>query len=577
MLYIFKSIYKSLCEIFFYLKRYRYLSTLKNLIGKDTSIISSNCFAGRVMQDLGMQYNSPTLGLYIMYPDYLEFLSHLKHYLTEAKIEFQEHSKYTLGDYRRNKAKHWYPIGLLDDKVEIHFLHYHTEEDAANKWYRRAARVNFDNLLVIGMEQNRCDIDDIYTFDNLPFKNKIMFSSKKIASPSNVFIQRYAMTEKVGDPYKEGHVFYKYLARKLKENKLKQAIDKKKILFFLMSAVGGAERMTVTFAKQLDREKYDVTFCILEIADNKGIEEFIGNNYKMIHIPYTSFGLNLKLLSSLYNVLKEEKPDFVFASLISINFRLLLFAGMFKQTKFIVRNNIYLASSSIYQKTLMRMTYPKAVRVIAQTDEMKEELDSLLKCDKEKVVVIQNPIDEETILKKLSNYQPFMHTGHVNYVAVGRFAPSKGFDVLVKAFNNVCKKEPYSVLYIVGRYDEQNSYFQGVWKWVKEHGIQDKIHLVGFNDNPYRYMKNADCFVLSSRNEGLPNVLIEALYIGTPVAACTCIPVIERIVNEGKTGYLAKPEDAEELADAMMKACKLGRVKSTYKASSIESLLQYFN
>lgn len=344
-----------------------------------------------------------------------------------------------------------------------------------------------------------------------------------------------------------------------------------------MSAVGGAERMTVTFAKQLNREIFDVRFCILEIADNKGIEQFIGDNYPKIHIQHTSFGLSLKLLRSLYRVLKEERPDFVFSSLISINFRLLLFARMFKRTKFIVRNNIYLASSSIYQKILIKMTYPRAVWVIAQTDEMKGELDKLLKCDKEKVVVIHNPVDEETILKKLSNYQSFMNTGRVNYVSVGRFAPSKAFDVLVRAFNKVCKKDSNSELYIVGRYDEQNKYFQEVWKWVKEHGIEDKVHLVGFSDNPYRYMKNADCFVLSSRNEGLPNVLIEALYIGTPAAACTCIPVIERIVSEGKTGYLAKPEDAEGLADAMMKASKLGKVKSTYRASSIESLLQYFS
>ncbi len=344
-----------------------------------------------------------------------------------------------------------------------------------------------------------------------------------------------------------------------------------------MSAVGGAERMTVTFAKQMNRERYDVKFCILEIADNKGIKQFIDDCYPKIHIPFTSYGLNLRLLKAFYKVLKEERPDFVFSSLISINFRLLLFARIFKRTKFIVRNNIYLASSSIYQKTLIRMTYPQAVRVIAQTDEMKGELDRLLKCNKEKVVVIQNPVDEETIQKKLSNYQPFMNTGSVNYVAVGRFAPSKAFDVLVRAFFKVSKKEPNSELYIVGRYEEQSSYFQEVWTWVKKHGMEDKTHLVGFNDNPYQYMKNADCFVLSSRNEGLPNVLIEALYIGTPAAACNCIPVIERIIENGKTGYLAKSEDAVGLADAMMKASKLGRIKSSYKASSIESLLQYFN
>ena len=90
-------------------------------------------------------------------------------------------------------------------------------------------------------------------------------------------------------------------------------------------------------------------------------------------------------------------------------------------------------------------------------------------------------------------------------------------------------------------------------------------------------MKNADCFVLSSRNEGLPNVLIEALYIGTPSAACTCIPVIERIVENGKTGYLANSEDFDGLAEAMLNAACLGQIKSTYQSSSIEQVLKYFD
>ena len=213
--------YRGFRNTFYYLKRYRYIIKLRKALPENISIISSNCFAGRIMQDLKMQYNSPTLGLYIMYPDYIEFLSKLEYYLKDAKIEFVEHSKYTLGDYRRNKAKHWYPIELLGGRVEIHFLHYHTEEEAASKWYRRAGRVNFDKLLVIGMEQNRCDIDDIYAFDKLPFGNKIMFSSKRIPQlRSNVFISRYAPIEKVGDPYRDGHVFYKYLVKRLKSSKI---------------------------------------------------------------------------------------------------------------------------------------------------------------------------------------------------------------------------------------------------------------------------------------------------------------------------------------------------------------------
>lgn len=167
------------------------------------------------MQDLKMEYNSPTLGLYFMFPDYIEFLQHLEYYLKEAKIEFVEHSKYPLGDERRadrSITHHWYPIGLLGGKVEIHFLHYHTEEEAASKWYRRVKRVNFDNLLIIGMDQNRCTEEDIRVFDTLPFEKKIMFSTHDFAElKSNCFMKEFAGKESVGDPYKCADVFYRYL------------------------------------------------------------------------------------------------------------------------------------------------------------------------------------------------------------------------------------------------------------------------------------------------------------------------------------------------------------------------------
>lgn len=96
--------------------RQPYLPQLRKMIADDTSVISSNCFAGRIMQDLGMKYNSPTLGLYFFSEDYIEFLSNLKYYLTDAKLEFLDSSKYPLANERRAKWLHWYPIGLLGGK-----------------------------------------------------------------------------------------------------------------------------------------------------------------------------------------------------------------------------------------------------------------------------------------------------------------------------------------------------------------------------------------------------------------------------------------------------------------------------
>lgn len=163
------------------------------------------------MQDFGMKYNSPTFRLYFMYPDFIEFLSNLRFYLTDAKIEFVEHSKYPIGDKRRAAWSHWYPIGLLGGKVEIHFLHYHSEKEAAEIWYRRAKRVNFDNLLIIGIQQNLCTEKDIIDFDSLSFDNKIIFSTLPLPLASNEYMSEFGTSDSVGDPYRKGHLFCRHL------------------------------------------------------------------------------------------------------------------------------------------------------------------------------------------------------------------------------------------------------------------------------------------------------------------------------------------------------------------------------
>lgn len=208
--------YRKLRDEYLSRKRKPYLDELGKIFKPTTSIISSNCFAGRIMQDLHYEYNSPTLGLYFFADDYIKFLQNLRHNLTEAELTFTEESKYHEGNERRANAKHWYPIGRLDGEIEIHFLHYHSEEEAKDKWSRRAGRVNFDDLIVIGMQQNLPSDDDVKAFDKLPFDKKIYFVTREMPDLNNaVFIPEFKEAPEVGDPYKKGHIFYKYLVNKL--------------------------------------------------------------------------------------------------------------------------------------------------------------------------------------------------------------------------------------------------------------------------------------------------------------------------------------------------------------------------
>jgi uncharacterized protein (DUF1919 family) len=90
-------------------------------------------------------------------------------------LTFKSDSVYPLANERRERKK--YPIGVLDD-IEIHFLHYKNEEEAFEKWNRRARRLNFDNLFVAYSDVDLCTEQHIKEFDSMEFEHKVFFSAK---------------------------------------------------------------------------------------------------------------------------------------------------------------------------------------------------------------------------------------------------------------------------------------------------------------------------------------------------------------------------------------------------------------
>lgn len=343
---------------------------------------------------------------------------------------------------------------------------------------------------------------------------------------------------------------------------------KKKVIFFLQSGVGGSERVTVTIGKLLDVNKYEIVFCKVAkgaLAENNSIDYFIPKSSRTINIVAKN-GADMVL--SLADVLRKENPDIVFSSIFSINTKLLLISRFFKKTRFIIRCNNYLYTLSKIQQVLLKLTYKYADAIIAQTEEMKSELVNNVKLPDDKVFVMYNPIDVTTIEKAILEESPFdSYRDKIKFVASGRIHPVKGFDILIEAFAKVKGKISNAELFIIGHYEEQSEFYKQLQCLIQQNGVSQSVHFEGFQTNPYKFVKNSDCFVLSSRNEGLPNVLIEALYLGIPVAATTCVPVIERIVSEGVNGFLAENENHIQLANAMIKAAKLGRVESTYSAT----------
>lgn len=158
----------------------------KKLLNKDFTIISNNCWGGMIYESYNLQKQSPTVGLFFMAHDYISFLSKLKEYIYNSKLDFisSEQSKWQkemkiYGDDRFGS----YPIGKLTldngESIEIFFLHYHSEQEAREKWNRRCERINWERLLIKFNDQNGCTEEDIEKFTQLDYKNKCFFTVKK--------------------------------------------------------------------------------------------------------------------------------------------------------------------------------------------------------------------------------------------------------------------------------------------------------------------------------------------------------------------------------------------------------------
>lgn len=351
---------------------------------------------------------------------------------------------------------------------------------------------------------------------------------------------------------------------------------KRKVLFFVSGGVGGAERVTITIAKLLDKKVFDIKLVITDFPDCP-LSRFAPKDVPVIYLSekHLRWGCMMKMKS----ILKEEKADYAFASMTFVCILLLVTCKFFtSRVKPIVRGQINphywtrhtggMKYKGWLVEKVNRLLYPTAYKVVAQTPMMRDGMIKYFGVSPDKCICLYNPIDRQNIDEKVKEQSPYnKEVACYRYVAVGRCQHQKGFDLLIKAMGKVVAFNPQSHVFIVGAKsnDEYGAYLS---KLVRDCKLENNVHFEGFQTNPYKYIYNADCFVLSSRDEGLPNVLIESTYLHRQAVAYTCIPIIKEIVQDGVNGLLVEPEDINKLADAMIKIQSLDlNAGSKYKPS----------
>ena len=166
---------KILKEIRLKLKHFYYQ---KKLTSHDFSIISNNCWGTRMYQKFGLPYYSPFQSLFLLAPDYIKLLQNfVPQHLHIKKFISVYDSKYKKYLEEQKLLQYDYPIGILENNIELHFQHYTTADYAYNKWESRLKRINPEKTLFKFSDGYLATPSHIEEFNKLPFKNKICFTA----------------------------------------------------------------------------------------------------------------------------------------------------------------------------------------------------------------------------------------------------------------------------------------------------------------------------------------------------------------------------------------------------------------
>lgn len=162
---------------FLHKKRDRKIRHIYSIVKQnDVTIISQNCIGGVFYHDLGLQFLSPTINLFIKEPDFVRFALNLRHYMEcELKMRWEEE----------------YPVGRLDD-IEIYFMHYETCKEAKEQWDRRRRRINWNKILILSTDREGFDEVVFRQWEHIPYP-KVLFTAQQQFSKEkdSVFFPEY--------------------------------------------------------------------------------------------------------------------------------------------------------------------------------------------------------------------------------------------------------------------------------------------------------------------------------------------------------------------------------------------------
>ena len=333
--------------------------------------------------------------------------------------------------------------------------------------------------------------------------------------------------------------------------------ERSRVLFVIPAlGGGGAYRVLVTLLKHFDRSLLDLQLAVLNTAGGVFRDE-IPEDVEFVDLrsPRVRFAL-----PKIVGLVRKLRPHVVFTISGHLSLGLALAKPLLPHGVRVIGRETSMVSRALESQRLTPLWrlaysqfYPRLDRVVCQSEEMYEDLIRNFNFSPRKLVVINNPVDVARVRELIESElppqpgrpSPSASGPPLRLVAAGRLSPAKGFDLLIQAVAKCPELQIELELLGTGQLEVE------LRQMSRALGVDGRIRFLGFQENPYPFFARADAFVLSSRFDGFPNVVLEALACGTPVIATPAPGGVREILAPIPECEIARSVSADDLAAAL--------------------------
>ena len=311
----------------------------------------------------------------------------------------------------------------------------------------------------------------------------------------------------------------------------------------------GAEKSIINLLKGMPYKHY-LLQVVIGNKKTKEIEKFTQNGITIYRIEVSHIRFSFYVI---WKLIRQIKPNIIYANIIpviTVSFLAKVFA--FSKASFIAAVRGGLIDGYAFDKLQLKLFGRYFNKIIVPSKGVAEQLREDLNIKNEKIITIYDPIIETSVfnekMKEEVEEKWIFESNTPVIIGVGRLEKQKGFEYLIQAVHILSQSKKIKLI-IVGE-GSQRKYLEGLVKSLK---MEDFVFLIGWRDNALKYIKKSSVFVLSSIYEGLPLVVVEAMFCGTPVVVSDCPYGPKETVTNNLNGYIVPSSNSQLLSKAILK------------------------